>query len=99
MSTYKKCPKQYYYRYIEKPEVSQDWSHLELGKCAHSVLELFHLHLMKNVVTPEDYHLVMKESFKQALTQYNAETLKPNLSQLKGFLQDYLDSIAAMRLT
>lgn len=94
IGTYEKCPKKYYFQYIEKPPVpEQDWSHLEFGKCAHRALELFHKNLCENVVSPEDYSKVMKESAKEALKEFDFFILKPDLPELKDVLQSYLNKI------
>lgn len=100
VGTYKKCPKQYHYRYIEKPDIAvQDWSHLELGKCAHRVLELFHLDLMETIRDPKEYASLMRVCVKKALTEFKMEILKPDLPELKEILQGYLNSIMRDRLT
>lgn len=94
IGTYEKCPKKYHYQYIEKPPVAeQDWSHLEFGKCAHRVLELFHKDLCDNVRDPTEYPLIMKKSFKEALTEFDMDILKPELNSLKDVLQSYLTKI------
>lgn len=94
IGTYEKCPKKYHYHYIEKPDVpKQDWTHLEFGKCAHRVLELFHEHLLKNIREPHEYALVMRESFIQGLSEFNLEILKDDLPELKATLKYYLDNI------
>lgn len=94
IGTYEKCPKKYHYQYIEKPPVpEQDWSHLEFGKCAHRALELFHKDLCENIRDPKEYSLVMKKSIKDALTEFDMDILKPELSALKEVLQSYLNKI------
>ncbi len=94
IGTFEKCPKQYHYRYIEKPKVKEtDWSFLEFGKCAHSALEYFHLHLMENIEEPESYGDIMKTSFKKALKEYDIDILRDELPLLKEVLQNYLDVI------
>lgn len=94
MGTFKKCSQQYKYRYIIKPDVPEtDWSFLEFGKCAHRVLELFHEHLMHNVEEVENYPLIMRNSFKAALPEFNPIILKPDFPELKQVLQDYLNVI------
>lgn len=94
MGTYEKCPKKYHYQYIEKPPIPpQDWSHLEFGKCAHRALELFHKDLCENVRSPEEYSAVMKTSFKDALSEFDMDILKPELPALKEVLQSYLSKI------
>jgi RecB family exonuclease len=99
IGTYEKCPKKYYYQYIEKPPVpEQDWSHLEFGKCAHRALELFHKDLCQNVRGPEEYSQVMRESVKAALKEFDMDILKPELPALKEVLQSYLDKINSFGL-
>jgi len=94
IGTYEKCPKQYQYRYIIKPDIpAKDWDFLEFGKCAHETLEYFHIHLMKNVVEPSKYNKVMSASLKKAIVNYKMEIIKPDFLELKGVLQDYLDRV------
>jgi len=94
MGTYEKCPKNYHYRYIEKPEIEKkEWPHLEFGSCAHRVLELFHMDLCANVRKPEEYPTIMRECFKKSLKEFNVALLKPDLPFLREILQDYLDLI------
>lgn len=91
---YDKCPKQYHYRYIVKPDIeAKDWSFLEFGKCAHEALENFHKYLMDNVVDPEKYKYLMRDSLKAAIKNYNFAILKPDFPELKQVLQNYLDMI------
>lgn len=94
LGTYEKCPQKYLYQYIEKPDVTKkDWSHLEFGKCAHKVLELFHEDLIKNIRDPKDYSKLMTHCFKLALKEFNLEILKDDLPALKQVLKDYLNKI------
>lgn len=49
IKTYEQCPRQYYFRYIEKPEIPDVvWDHLILGNFVHAVLEFFHNCLKKD---------------------------------------------------
>lgn len=94
IGTFDKCPKKYHYQYIEKPDIpKQDWSHLELGKCAHRTLELFHEDLIKNVRETSDYPKVMKDSFKKAVSEFDMAILKDSLQDLKDIIQNYLIKI------
>jgi RecB family exonuclease len=94
IGTYEKCPKQYHYRYIEKPDVpKKDWSFLEFGTCAHRVLELFHEDLIKNVREPSEYPIVMRKCFKLALKEAKTEVFKDELPFLQEIIQDYLNVI------
>jgi RecB family exonuclease len=100
MGTYEKCPKSYSYRYIEKPPIEKkEWIHLEFGSCAHRVLELFHMDLCENVRTPEEYPIIMRNSFKLALKEFNVELLRPEMPYLREILQDYLDLLKVDGLT
>ena len=94
IGTFEKCPKQYHYRYIDKPDIEKkDWSFLEFGKCAHRVLELFHEDLCNNVREVSEYPEIMMISFKEALTEYDMNILRPELPLLKEVIQDYLNKI------
>lgn len=98
MGTYEKCPRKYYYQYIDKPDIEMpDWPHLEFGTTAHRVLELFHEFLIHNVVPPKEWADVMRDSFKQALDESKKrgkfELIKPELSYLREIIQEYLDAV------
>lgn len=94
IGTYEKCPKQYHYRYILKPEIEEkNWDFLEFGLCAHLTLELFHEHLMKNVVDPSKWHIIMRDCFKKAVSKHKRDVLKPQFDELRGVIQDYLNML------
>lgn len=94
MGTFEKCPKQYHYRYIEKPNVvKKKWVFNEFGSCAHEVLELFHLDLMNNVRLPEEYNDIMTECFMAALENYDMKLLAPELDFLFEVIKVYLENI------
>jgi putative RecB family exonuclease len=94
IGTFEKCPKKYHYRYIEKPDIPPtDWSFLEFGKCAHRILELFHIDLLENVRTPDEYPIIMRDSFKAGLKEYDLDILLDELPFLKSVIQSYLDKI------
>lgn len=103
MGTYEKCPRKYYYQYIDKPDIERpDWPHFEFGTTAHRVLELFHEYLMKNVLPPEKWPELMKACFKKSLEEseergkLNMLTDDPALlPQLRKVIQDYLDVMKA----
>lgn len=104
MGTYDKCPKQYHYRYIEKPDVEKNkWVATEFGSCAHLALELFHKAIIKRDVKRKNYANLMKWAFKKSMDEYDVSLLnqdiwspdgdKNGLSFLKEILQVYLDKI------
>ena len=97
MGAYEKCPKQYYYRYIEKPKIEQkEWIHLILGTFAHRVLELFHEILINEVRDPKEYSEIMSMCSKNAyaeLSKNDKTIIAPALEDVKGMLQDYLDRL------
>lgn len=96
---YDKCPKQYHYRYIEKPQVEEkDWSFLEFGKCGHETLEKFHIHLMNNACDPSEYKSIMRDSLKSAIKNYKMEILRPDFPELKDILQKYLNMVKSTGL-
>lgn len=91
---FEKCPKQYHYRYIEKPEIEQkEWTHLEFGKCIHRVLELFHEDLLFNVRAYDEYGSVMQKSFRSALDEFDVDLLLSELPLMKDILKKYLSKI------
>ena len=104
MDTYSKCPKKYHYRYIEKPEVEESkWNFTEFGSCAHRILELFHIHLLKQDVDPKDYPKVMKSAFIKGVKEFDINILEepvwtPNgdlsgIVYMREVVQDYLNHI------
>lgn len=98
MDTYDKCPRKYYYQYIEKPDIERpEWPHLEFGTTAHRVLELFHEYLMKNVIEQDKWPQLMRACFKKALKESKDRgkvyLLKDEMAHLRKIIQDYLDMI------
>ena len=76
MGTYDKCPKKYFYRYIEKPEVEVvKWGFTEFGSCAHLILELFHKTLLKKNIPADKYPALMKWAFKKSIKQFDYDLL------------------------
>jgi len=102
IGTYEKCPKQYQYRYILKPDVVRE-KHpaTEFGSCAHLALEIFHKVLMKKRVDPLDYPRLMTWSSTKAIKEFDKSILSeptwtpdgdiPGIIFLKDILQDYLN--------
>jgi RecB family exonuclease len=103
MGTYEKCPRKYYYQYIDKPDIERpEWAHFEFGTAAHRVLELFHEYLMNNVVPPEKWPGLMRACFKKSLAESEKrgklDILKSDpelLPQLRKIIQEYLDIMKA----
>jgi len=100
IGTYEKCPKNYHYRYIEKPEIeSSTWGFLEFGSCAHAVLENFHNYIMENG-SSDGYGSIMKRSFESAIKDFDINILrepvwtpegeKHGVKYLKEIMKDYL---------
>jgi RecB family exonuclease len=106
METYKKCPKNYHYRYIEKPEIEKiKWGFTEFGSCAHRILELFHERILKEDIPSSRYSILMKECFKAGVKEFDIRILEqhvwmpsgdmPGMLALRKVVQDYLDKIRA----
>ena len=104
MDTYTKCPKKYHYRYIEKPDVEEaKWNFTEFGSCAHRILELFHIEVLKNNISEEDYPTLMKRCFKEGVKEFDINILEeptwtpngdqPGIIYLREVIQDYLNHI------
>jgi ATP-dependent helicase/DNAse subunit B len=104
IGTYEKCPKNYHYRYIEKPDVKRvKHPATEFGSCAHLALELFHKVIMKKDIPEDKYASLMKWSMKKAILEFDIDILKqdmwspdgdvPGLELLKVVLQSYLHKI------
>ncbi len=105
IGTYDKCPKNYQYRYIIKPDVEQvKHSATEFGSCAHLALELFHKTINSKGVPRSKYTKLMKWCYKKALAEFDFEILnqdvwtpngdKNGIEYLKEVLQDYLNLIS-----
>ena len=100
MGTYDKCPKQYYYRYINKPDIEMpEWKHLEFGIVAHRVLELFHEYLLENHVPPEKWNKLMSSAFKKAAKESKErgkfDNIKDSIDDIRKVVQTYLDKVSA----
>jgi len=104
MDSYKKCPKKYHYRYIEKPDVlKQKFGFTEFGSCAHRVLELFHEEIMKEAPPPGSYPVLMKRCFKKAVKEFDVDLLsdpvwtpdgdRPGLPYMREIIQVYLNNM------
>lgn len=104
MDTYKKCPKKYHYRYIEKPEVEESkWNFTEFGSCAHRILELFHLECLAREVSEPEYASLMKKCFKDGVKEFDINILeeqtwtpdgdRPGIIYMREIIQDYLNHI------
>lgn len=104
LDTHKKCPKKYYYRYIEKPDVTiEKHSFTELGSCAHRILELFHERLLENHIKRSDFPKLMKECFVDGFKEFDLRLLQqetwmpsgemPGTIALKIIIQSYLDKL------
>jgi len=102
MDTYKKCPKQYHFRYIEKPDIEREkhaWT--EFGTCAHLILEYFHNEADQD--TPEsEWPSIMKKCFVKAVKEFPYSDInqlqstpdgdsRMGLEYLKDIIQDYLN--------
>lgn len=88
--TYVKCPRKYYYRYIQKLPTKQ-WDHFALGTLAHGVLEYFHSKFKLDTEKP-NLKTLMKNSFKsQRADMEKTGILKPEvLNEAYIILQEYL---------
>ena len=87
---YEKCPRQYYYRYIEKLP-TKEWSHFTLGIYAHRALELFHARHTRTGVS--DLRKLMGECSRDAYQEFIKEGKTLETSDMvaaKGMMADYL---------
>lgn len=90
LKTYEKCPREYYYKYIEKPEVEKkDWSHLRIGNFAHAVLDDFHSKLKENPSQP--WPELMSFLCKEKVSNYNLN--KDEKKVVKDMLNGYLTKL------
>lgn len=100
IGTFDKCAKKYYFTYIEKPDIAKkDWSHLEAGSYCHRVLELFHIHLMNNVVPQNEYSKLLSQFMSEALKEFKKDILKNDWAEIKQMLQAYLSRLKKEGLT
>jgi len=84
ISTYKQCPKKYYYRYIKQLPVYDFWSHLIMGNFTHSVLEGWVSRLMKG----EDPKEAMRAAYKDAVLSGEYEgKIERFLKEVRPWLQ------------
>ncbi len=94
MGTYEKCPKKYWYSYIEKPPIEKkEWAHLEFGSCLHLALENFHEFLMNNNIPQAEYGTLMKKCLLAAVKDFNEELLLPDNKLIQTIMQSYLNKI------
>jgi len=98
MGSYDKCPRKYYYRYINKPDiVLPEWNHLEFGVAAHRALELFHEYLLENHVPKEKWNKLMSAAFKKSIDESKERNkfnnIKEDLDELKQVVQAYLNKV------
>lgn len=95
IKTYEKCPRNYYYRYILKPEIEQvEWDHLALGNFVHDVLEFFHNVLKKfpdkNKAQLMGYCCKQKEQEKDKKGELKFKMSDDVRKEAKKILKDYL---------
>jgi len=79
ISTYKQCPRKYYYRYIKELPVFSFWGQLIKGNFAHAVLEKW------------TYRLINKENPRTAMVHAYKEALSDK--QFKGKVERFLSEI------
>lgn len=94
IGTYEKCPKKYWYNYIEKPPIKkQEWSHLEFGSCLHLALEKFHEFLITHQLKQSEYSSLMKKCLESAIKDFNQDLLENDFGLMKSIMQCYLNQI------
>jgi len=99
IQTYQKCPKKYWFNYIDKPPVPRvPWVHLELGSCIHLALEKFHGFLMKQPLPQTEWAGLMKKCLEAAIKEFNQEMLETQTDDIKKIVQDYLNELKATGL-
>jgi hypothetical protein len=94
IGTYEKCPKKYWYTYIEKPDIQKKkWDHLEFGSYVHLVLEKFHKYLMEQFLPQSEYPALMRKCMELALKEFDESILEKDVDLVRRTLQSYLDQI------
>lgn len=89
-NTYKTCPKQYYFQYIEKKPTTQKPATI-FGQFCHEVLENFHKTFLNKA--PEDMDLVMQKCFIDAKNNWKKLLTKEQIFEAKDIMQTYLDQL------
>jgi len=94
MGTYEKCPKKYWYQYLEKPPIEKvKWDHLEIGSYVHLVLEKFHKFQLEQYLPSSEHSTLMKKCMLAALSEFDEEIIGKEHAVVKEILQDYLNVI------
>jgi putative RecB family exonuclease len=94
IGTFEKCPKKYWYQYIEKPDIEKPkWDHLEFGSYIHLVLEKFHKYLLEQYLPSSEYHILMKKCMNESLKDFDAGILAKEIPMIRATLQSYLDQL------
>lgn len=88
MSTYKQCPKKYYFNYIARAKRKQ-WDHFDLGNLCHKTLELFHEMYIRDGTSKKPLNKMMQHAFSIARKEYKhmADEL---IEEAKHLLMIYL---------
>lgn len=87
MSTYKTCPRKYWYRYIQKVKSSEHWPHLVKGNFAHDVLETWVKRLLDNDnVNPRE---ALSDAFKywRGTRKYQEFGIEKYIDEIRPWLR------------
>ena len=105
IGTFEKCPKKYYFNYIEKPNIiRQKHDFTEFGSCAHQILENFHNYILDNPHSKEsEWPGIMKKSFVDGVKKFDINLLSldtwapdgsmPGIKLVRKIMQDYLNKL------
>ena len=96
IGSYEKCPKQFWYRYIEKVKVEKAPNiATEFGSLMHLILELFHKDVSENNLSVKDFGKSMTTSVKLALKEFDLALIKQPVWTPSGNVNglDYMVSL------
>lgn len=92
VKTFKDCKAKFRFCYIEKLP-RKEWDFHVFGKFLHEILEVFHKKIMDGAQEP--FHVLMTQSFKQALgnwaSKLTAEQKKESQEILTGYLKQLIE--------
>lgn len=90
ITTYKMCPKKYYYRYIKKLPVSDFWAHLIIGNFVHGTLEAWTRRVMKGENAREAMVVAFRDMALSPDYKHKVEKFLPDIRPwLKAFVLHY----------
>lgn len=90
ISTYKQCPRKYWYRYVKKLKPSEKWPHLIKGNFVHDVLESW----IKEVLNNKEARAAIQNAYEywRYSEKYKALSIEKYIEEIKPWIyQVYRD--------